>query len=61
MGNKGKNGWSSEQQVYSGVLPTGSGSFTINTTVESGEYLRAYCTESSNSDYRAYTTPIWFN
>lgn len=58
---KGKSGWSREQQVYSTSVAAGIGSFTINVAVEPGCYLRIYCKEKNDRNYRAYTTPIWFN
>ncbi len=58
---KGKSGWSQEQQVYSTSVAAGSSSFTINAAVEPGCYLRVYCKEKNDGNYRAYTTPIWFN
>jgi hypothetical protein len=58
---KGKEGWTAEQQVSSKTVAKGSGSFTINTSTEPGCYLRVYCKEKNDGNYRAYTTPIWFN
>lgn len=58
---KGKSGWSSEQQVYSTTTAAGSGVFTTNISVEPGCYLRVYCVEANDQNYRAYGSPIWFN
>lgn len=58
---KGKAGWTTEQQVYSTMVGAGNGSFTINVNVEPGAYLRVYSREINDANYRAYTTPIWFN
>ncbi|BBB91403.1 MAG TPA: CehA/McbA family metallohydrolase [Methylomusa anaerophila] len=58
---KGKTGWTAEQQVYAKTVSPGSGFFTITVGVEPGSYLRAYCKEKTNGNYRAFTTPIWFN
>ncbi len=58
---KGKAGWTAERLVHFQTVSAGSGTFTITTGVEPGCYLRAYCKEKRNGNYRAYTTPIWFN
>jgi len=58
---KGKEGWASEQQVYSTTVRSGVSSLTVNIAVESGCYLRGYCIEVNDNNHRAYTTPIWFN
>jgi hypothetical protein len=58
---KGKSGWTAEQQVYSTTVSAGSGNLTITAGVEPGCYLRVYCKERTDGNYRAYTAPIWFN
>ncbi len=58
---KGKAGWSAEQQIYSTTVGAGNGSFTIYANVEPGSYLRVYCQEITDGNYRAYTAPIWFD
>lgn len=58
---KGKTGWTSEQLEFTTKVSAGSSSITVNIAVESGCYLRAYCTEVNDNNQRAYTTPIWFD
>jgi hypothetical protein len=58
---KGKAGWTDEHLLHFQTVSAGSGYFSIIVDVEPGCYLRAYCKEKVDENFRAYSTPIWFN